>query len=312
MSETIAVAFGGNALSLPIDRGRFDAQIERARAALAPLVPRIVRGDRVLLVHGNGPQVGHELLRGAALETLEPPPLDACVASTQGSMGYALERALRAELAAASVSVEIAALVTMVRVDASDPAMQHPDKPVGPFYTQREAAQLKETHAWSMVEDAGRGFRRVVPSPRPIEVIGVSAVHALLDAGCVVVAGGGGGVPIAASGDGEVGVEAVVDKDHTAALLGAAIGASLLVDLTSVDAVYRDFGTPRAMRIARMSVAEARSLAAEGQFPPGNMGPKIEASCAFLERGGERVIITSLGAVRAALDGEAGTLVTRD
>lgn len=309
MSETVVVAFGGNALSLPEDRGRFDAQIERAERALAPIAAWIARGDRVLFVHGNGPQVGHELLRGAAVRELEAPPLDACVASTQGSMGYALERALRAALGAGA---RVAALVTMVRVDLDDPAMARPDKPVGPFYSASEAERLRALHGWAVAEDAGRGHRRVVPSPRPREVIGVSAIRALLDAGYAVIAGGGGGVPIASRGGADVGVEAVVDKDHTAALLGASLGAATLVDLTSVDAVYRDFGTERASRLARATLAEVRALAAEGHFPPGSMGPKIEAACAFLEAGGARVIITSLERLEPALRGEAGTWITEE
>lgn len=312
LHELVIVAFGGNALWPPGSAGTPLEQIAHARLACAPLIDRLREGARLLIVFGNGPQVGAELLRShAARAEVVPAPLDVCVAATQGTMGYLLELALRAELAAAKLDVPVSALASLVLVDVDDPAFAAPDKPVGPFYAADEAARLEREHGWRLVEDAGRGFRRVVASPRPLELIDVASVRALLDAGHVVVAGGGGGIPVARDREGVLfGVEAVIDKDRTAALLGRALAARELINLTGVDHVQRSFGRPEALALTHLSVARAHAMAEAGEFPKGNMGPKIEAALDFLMTG-ERVLITSLARLGQALAGRGGTWITR-
>lgn len=305
------VAFGGNALLPKGSRGTPAEQIAHARHGCAPLVGRLARGERVLLVFGNGPQVGHELLRGhAARAEIPPAPLDACVASTQGTMGYFLELALRSELRRAGLELPVTSVLTLVRVDPLDPAFGAPDKPVGPFYYASEAERLHRELGWVITEDAGRGYRHRVASPKPLELVDAQAVHDLLSAGHVVIAGGGGGIPVVRGPDGELsGVEAVIDKDRTAALLGLAVGATELVDLTGVDYVYSGFGGAGRKALPRLSAGEAAALQRAGEFPAGSMGPKIEAALAFLAGGGQSVLITSMAALAAALRGEVGTRI---
>lgn len=313
MSAVTVVAFGGNALLPPGAAGTNAEQIANARRACAPLVERLIAGGRMLFVFGNGPQVGHELLRSHAARAEVPPaPLDVCVAATQGTMGFFLELALRAELRAAGHEVPVSSVLTLVRVDADDPAFAAPDKPVGPFYDASEAGRLHRELGWVLAEDAGRGHRHRVPSPRPRELVDAQAVHDLLDAGHVVIAGGGGGIPVVRGPDGQLrGVEAVIDKDRTAALLGLAVGAAELIDLTGVDHVYRGFGRPDRVALPSLTAAEAAALHRAGEFPAGSMGPKIEAALDFLAGGGEEVLITSMGRLAGALRGEVGTRIVR-
>ena len=308
--DVTVVSFGGNALLPRGSRGTAAEQLAAARRACAPLAGLLREGARLLVVFGNGPQVGQELLRSHAARTEVPPSsLDACVASTQGTMGYVLELALRAELAAAGLPTPVSSVLTLVRVDAGDPAFAAPDKPVGPYYGEAEAGRLRRERSWRMAEADG-GWRRVVASPRPLELVDAAAVAALLAAGHVVVAGGGGGIPVARRDDGTLsGVEAVVDKDRTAALLARTVGAGDLVDLTTVDFVYRGHGTPRAEPLPRLTAAEARRLHAAGEFPPGSMGPKIEAALDFLAAGGRSVLITALPRLAEGLRGEVGTRI---
>jgi len=309
-APAIVVAFGGNALWPRDGTGEPAEQIANARRACAPLVDRLRGGARLLIVFGNGPQVGAELLRHhAARAEVAPAPLDVCVAATQGSMGYLLELALRAELTRAGLDVPVTSVSTLVRVDPADPAFATPDKPVGPFYDAAEAARLRD-RGWTIVEQRAGGFRRVVASPRPSALVDAAAIHALLDAGHVVVAGGGGGVPVARTADGAlVGVEAVIDKDHTAALLGRTVGARELYDLTNIDYVYRSFGRADAVALPALTIAEARRYAAAGEFPAGSMGPKIDAALDFLATG-DRVLITALPRLADALAGRCGTWIT--
>ncbi len=265
-------------------------QIAHARAACGPLAALVARGERLVVVHGNGPQIGQEVRRGLLAQGDVPPlPLDACVAATQGTMGYFLELALRDAFRDAGVDARVATLATLVAVAPDDPAFAAPDKPIGPV-----------------------GQRRLVASPRPLEVIDASAVRALFYAGHVVVAGGGGGIPVVRRADGALeGVEAVIDKDHTAALLGRELGARELVILTNVDFVYRDFGSPRAAPLATLSRRDALRMLDEGQFPPGSMGPKVQAACDFLDGGGESVLVSSMRHLPRALQGEIGTRIRR-
>jgi carbamate kinase len=302
------VAFGGNAL---VPRGREATQGEQlARAgevaeALLPLL-----GERgLLLVHGNGPQVGDILIRVEEAVTKVPPQsLDVGVAQSQGSIGYFLELALRNALWRTGIEREVSTVLTEVLVSPDDPALEGPTKPVGPFYTAWRAEYLMRTKSWPMVEQDQRGWRRVVPSPRPRDVFGLKALSRLLEAGGIVIAGGGGGVPVLRRPDGTLtGVEAVIDKDYTAALLARELDADLFVVLTDVDRVELDFGTERARPLDRLDPGEARTLLAEGQFPPGSMGPKIQACLDVVESTGREALITSTAVLQEALAGRAGT-----
>jgi carbamate kinase len=289
-AEITLVALGGNALWPEGGGGAPSDQIAGARRACAPLLGRLRDGGRLLIVFGNGPQVGAELVRGeAAAAELVAPPLDVCVASTQGTMGYFLSLALRAELTAAGIDAPVTALLSLAVVDPADPAFEEPTKPIGP---------------------AGRAARLLVPSPRPIELPDAAAVRALLDAGHVVIAGGGGGIPVVRRADGALeGIEAVIDKDRTAALLARELGADLLINLTGVSEVRRGFGTGDERPLPRLTVAEARRLLAAGEFPAGSMGPKIESAVEFVAATGNRVLITDIDTLPAALAGDGGTVI---
>ena len=307
------VAFGGNALLTPEDSGETRVQLERAREAVRQLLPILNRGYELIVVHGNGPQVGNLLLQAElAAERVPPQSLDVCVAQTQGSMGFLIELAFDNELKAAGFKKRVVTLVTQVEVDAADPAFLKPSKPIGPFFTRERADVLKKAAGWTMVEDAGRGWRKVVASPKPLAVRNVDVVSSLVNRGYVVIAAGGGGIPVVVPEEGDIrGVEAVIDKDYAAAMLAAALSADLFVILTGVERVSRDFGKPTETPLARLDVATARELLAEGQFPPGSMGPKIDAAIRFVEAGGREVLITRAESLPEALEGETGTVIWR-
>jgi len=308
----LVVGIGGNALR---EAGGTDEPDEWFRAlgrSLPPVVDLVAAGFRVVLTHGNGPQVGDELLRmELAKRTVPPLPLDLCGAETQGSLGYAIQQVFGNLCRARGLGVSAATVVTRVVVDPDDPAFGRPSKPIGPFYTKTRARQLERQKGWTLVEDAKRGFRRVVPSPRPLQVLEAELVRRLSEAGAVPIACGGGGVPVVATPSGYRGVEAVVEKDFASEVLGQALRADRLLFLTVVERVAVRFGTPQEIGIERLTAAEARALLAAGEFPPGSMGPKVEACVRFVEGGGREAIITSLDRVRAAIDGVAGTRVVR-
>jgi carbamate kinase len=299
------VAFGGNALIPDPDRpGAAEANAAEFAAALATLLP----GDSgLVLVHGNGPQVGAALLRTeAARRDVPPDPLDVLVAETQGSIGYLLSRAIGNAL-----DREVVTIVTQVVVDPDDPSMREPSKPVGPYYDTARGAAIAEERGWSLVDVPGRGLRRVVPSPPPIEVVELDAVARTAAGGAIVIAGGGGGVPVTRAADGTTrGVEAVIDKDRTAALIAVGMEARGLVVLTEVAHVSTGFGTPEEEPIPSMTVAEARRHLDDGEFPPGSMGPKVEACIAYAGATGRSALVTSVAALGDALEGRAGTLIT--
>ena len=305
------VAFGGNALLRPDDSGTTSDQLLRAREAVRHLLPILARGYELIVVHGNGPQVGNLLIQSdSASDRIPPQPLDFCVAQTQGSLGFLLELAFDNELPRAGFRKEVVTFVTQVEVDAADTAFLAPSKPVGPFFPRERAAVLEETLGWKMVEDAGRGWRKVVASPKPRAIRGVDVAASLVNRGYIVVAAGGGGIPVVVTEEGEVrGVEAVIDKDYSAALLAADLSADLFIILTGVDRVARDFGTPSQAPIAEMDVELARRLLAEGQFPPGSMGPKIDAAIRYIEAGGRQVLIARAESLTEALAGQTGTLI---
>jgi len=305
------VAFGGNAILRANERGLIDEQVRNADRAVLPVVDLIESGFALLMVHGNGPQVGIEMIRVEEASTKVPPiPLDVCDANTQGSMAYVIEKSLRNVLDQRQIPANVSSVMTMIRVDPADPAFQNPTKPIGPFFNAYRAHGLIEQYGWTMKEDSGRGWRKVVPSPRPIEVIGVRALRDLLAAGHAVIAGGGGGIPVAHSPGGSlVGVEAVIDKDFTASLLAREVRAQLFVILTAVDEISIDFGKPTQRAVKSLTCEEAERYLREGQFPPGSMGPKVEAAIEFLREGGREVIVTSERRLPDALRGLGGSRI---
>jgi carbamate kinase len=309
--KLIVVAFGGNAVYPPTIKGLAEEQLAIMDEACELLVPVFRAGYRAVLTHGNGPVVGNILFRMALTsKSLVPMPMDVCVAHSQGGIGYMLQQSLANVLARHGIRRSVSSIVTEVEVDPNDPAFTHPTKPVGRFFSEADARRIASETGWDFVEDSGRGWRRVVPSPMPLAILDTPAINALLAAGVIPIAAGGGGIPVVrAPGGGYRGVAAVVDKDLTSGLLAADVGAGQLVMLTGVERVARDFGKPTQRSIERLTVAEARKHLADGQFPPGSMGPKISAALQFIERGGPRAVITSLDKLDLALDGRAGTAI---
>jgi carbamate kinase len=266
------------------------------------------------VVHGNGPQVGNILIQQETASNRIPPyTLDICDAMTQGSMGYMIERTLINRLAFLNLRVPVSTILTEVVVDKDDPGFEHPTKPVGPFYNRFRAEELQKQKRWNMKEDAGRGYRKVVPSPRPLEIIQLDAIKLLLEAGHCVIAGGGGGIPVVRDASGLlVGVEAVIDKDRLSSLLAEQLGADTYVILTGVPKVALDFGKPTQRWVDRLTATEAARHLAEGQFPAGSMGPKVESALAFIRSGGREVLITSPEALETEHYETVGTRIVRD
>ncbi len=311
-ARLVVVAFGGNASYPPTIRGLAEEQLQLMQQACRHLVMIMRSGYRLVVTHGNGPVVGNILFRMArSAKDLPPMPMDICVAHSQGGMGYMLQQTLGNVLRDHGMDSAVASVLTQVEVDADDPAFANPTKPVGRFFTGEDAERLEREHGWRFAEDAGRGFRRVVPSPAPMRILEIGAIRALLAANMVPIAVGGGGIPVTRQPDGSYkGASAVIDKDHTSALLAAEVGADTLLMLTGVEQVSLDFGTPRQRALDRLTALDAERYLQQGQFPPGSMGPKIAAAIRYLHRGGGRVIITSLDRAQSALHGEGGTTVT--
>lgn len=305
------VALGGNALIRQGERGEVAEQLGHIRESVMHLPLLLAKGYALVITHGNGPVVGQLLLQNeAARATVPSMPLDVCDADSEGSIGYLTQQTLANVLRGRNGERSVVSLITQVVVDPEDPAFGLPTKPVGPFYAEAEAAELRRTRGWTVMADAGRGYRRVVPSPRPLRVVEEEAIRILLEHGVVVIAVGGGGVPVRQTESGELlGVEAVIDKDHASALLGRRLGAQLLVILTAVEYVYRHFGRPDQEPLPRLDVSQARQLLREGEFAPGSMGPKIEAAIDFLEGGGKEVLITLPENLADALEGKTGTRI---
>jgi len=311
--KLIVVAFGGNAVYPPTIKGTAQEQLDIMADACEHLVPMFRAGYRVVITHGNGPVVGNILFRMALTSReLVPMPMDVCVAHSQGGIGYMLQQSLANVLARRGLRLGVSAIVTEVEVAADDPAFANPTKPVGRFFSETDAKRIGAETGWDFVEDSGRGWRRVVPSPTPLRILDAPAINALLGAGVIPIAAGGGGIPVVREPDGTYrGVAAVIDKDLTSSLLAADVGAGTLVMLTGVDRVALDFGKPTQRSVDRMTAAEAAKHAADGQFPPVSMGPNITAALRFLERGGPRALITALDKLEQALAGQAGTEIVR-
>ena len=305
------IAFGGNALLPETQRGVQDEQVKNAEKAARLMVHIVRKGYELIIVHGNGPQVGNLLIQMEEAVTKIPPyTLDVCDAMTEGSMGFMLERAITNELRRLSIDKDAITLVTPVLVDRNDPAFDKPTKPVGPFYTKYRAQQLAREKKWAMVEDAGRGWRKVVPSPKPIDIVPKLIIHDLVEAGRIVIAAGGGGIPVILNGRGLYeGVEAVIDKDYASSLIAREVKVDLFIILTGTEKVFVDFGKPGQREAPVLPVAEARRLLDEGQFPPGSMGPKIRAAIEYIEAGGREVLITDAAHLKAALIGRSGTRI---
>jgi carbamate kinase len=308
------VAIGGNALIADGQRGTIDEQFGNARAAARQVVDLVERGWRVVVTHGNGPQVGFILLRSETVEGRSFIPkltLDMCVADSEGGVGYIVVNSLSNELARRGLGVATCVLTQTV-VDAHDPAFNRPTKPIGGAFSSEEAEDRGRHDGWAMVEDAGRGYRRVVPSPRPVRIVEATAIQALLDAGVVVVAAGGGGIPVVEDTPGVYrGVEAVIDKDLASAHLAASLGIPVLVISTGVERVAVHYRQPDQRDLDEVGLNEIRQYLETGEFPEGSMGPKIRAAIEFLEQGGEEVVITSLACLSSAVAGKAGTHILR-
>jgi len=313
MGKPIAVvAFGGNAILDAGDDGSFTTQMEKAKAACRQMLAVLHRGYHLILVHGNGPQVGNLLVQfEKAKDVIPVPPLDVAVATSQGLLGHMLEISMRTVLEEDRMQREVATILTQVVVSPDDPAFARPTKPIGPFYSSEEAEYYQETKGWHMIEDAGRGWRRVVCSPQPRKILELSTIKYLAENDTVIIACGGGGIPVNYLTDRVVGTDGVIDKDSTAALLAYNIGAEQFIILTSVNKVYLDFGKPTQRAVDVMTVAEGRAWLEEGQFPPGSMGPKVSSAVEYVEKGGTEAIITSGNNVIAAIQSGEGTRIVR-
>jgi len=299
---------------LPADvRGTAEEQYAYAKKAASILVDVVKKGYRLVVVHGNGPQVGNVLLQmEAASDQIPPLPLDVCDAMTEGSMGYMLERAIVNEMRKNSLDRDVVTLLTQIVVDRNDPAFGNPTKPIGPFYNSDRAKQLIKENNWMMKEDSGRGFRRLVPSPMPVDIVPKGIIRSLLNAGAIVIAAGGGGIPVFINSNGLLeGVEAVIDKDFASSLIAREEGVDLFVILTGIDMVYENFGTDHARPLKTIDVETARHMLAHGQFPAGSMGPKIAAAIEYIDGGGDEVLITSAAKLRAALMKRSGTRIVK-
>lgn len=310
-TKVALIAFGGNAILPENQKGLQEEQMRNAQKAAAMMVQIIKKGYELIVVHGNGPQVGNLLIQMEEASNKIPPfTLDVCDAMTEGSMGFMLEKAIINELRRNSIDKDVATVITQVVVDKDDPAFQKPTKPVGPFYPKFRAQQLMRQKKWTMVEDSGRGYRKVVPSPKPIDIVPKWIIRDLVMSGRVVIAAGGGGIPVIINSRGLYeGVEAVIDKDYAASLLAREVGVELFIILTGIDRVYYNFGRPNQKPLPIITVEEAKKYLAEGQFPPGSMGPKIKAAIEYIEAGGKEVLITSASHLKAALINRSGTRI---
>jgi carbamate kinase len=311
MNPVTVIAIGGNSLIRSKDRSSFADQLATTADTCRSIADVVETGHDVVVTHGNGPQVGFILIRShLARNRLPEVPFDACNAQTQAEIGYMIQQSLGNEFKRRGIRKPVVTIVTQVVVDAADPAFSSPSKPVGPFYTKGEAAKLEKDLGWAMREDAGRGFRRLVPSPRPVEVIEKPEVECLLRSGAVVVACGGGGIPVIRQNGALSGVAAVIDKDLASSLLAGEIGAERLVISTAVPQVYVNYGRTNQQALESVSTRDLKEHLAAGQFPSGSMGPKIEAALDFLQRGGREVVITDPDHLAAAMAGKAGTHIT--
>ncbi len=310
-SKTALLAIGGNSLIRAGQRGTIEEQFKNARMTAEYVAELIKMGFNLVITHGNGPQVGAQLIRSElGSSQVYSMPLDVCVASTQGEIGYILQSSIQKSLREKGIKNPVLTVITQVVVSEDDPAFKKPTKPVGPFYTREEAEQKKKL-GWEIIEDAGRGYRRVVPSPKPIDIVEKEAIKECLNNGIIVIAVGGGGIPVIKK-DGEyIGVEAVIDKDRASAVLAKYLEVDYFIISTDSDKVYLNYKKPNQKALDVITVDEAKKFYEEGHFPPGSMGPKIEAVIDFIENGGKCAIITSPENLTEAVNGKAGTRIVK-
>lgn len=306
----IVLAIGGNAIIKEGQKGTIEEQQQNIYESCEPVLELIEEGHTVVITHGNGPQVGNTLIKSKMAESAVPSyPLDVCDAETQGNLGYLIQQAFKNKMDEHGIEKTVATVVTQIVVSKDDPAFENPTKPIGPFYSKEEYDQLSELEAASYIEDSGRGYRRVVASPKPLKIVEKDAIEALLDHNITVITAGGGGIPVAEENGRLEGVEAVIDKDFASALLAAEIQADYLFILTGVEQVAINFGKPNQQNLFEVTIEEALQYMEEGQFPKGSMGPKIEAAILFLQKGGKNVIITSIDKLQDALAGKTCTRI---
>lgn len=313
MSETVVVALGGNAILTSKSRGTVEEQFEKISRACKLLVKIVIAGYRVAITHGNGPQVGDILLRNEIAKDILPQmPLDICGAESQGMIGYMLQQALHNELRETGLTDKhVITVLTQTLTSIEDQAFRNPSKPIGPSYSKAQAGCLKNSLGWVLISDAGKGYRRVVSSPKPLDIIEAPSIKRLVDLGIIVIAAGGGGAPVIKDNNNIRGVEAVIDKDRSAAMLAKMIRAEILLILTDVDCVSLNYGNIDQKNLASLSIEEAKKYLKEGQFPEGNMGPKIESAIDFIEGGGRKTIIASIMNGFEALKGRSGTVIMK-
>jgi len=305
------LAFGGNAIIRKGQKGNIHTQFSNTRQVLEGVVELVGKGSGLIIVHGNGPQVGNELFRSEKASTEVPElPLGVLVADTEGGMGYMIQQCLQNVLWKQRIKKPVVTLLTQVVCDRNDPYLDTPTKPIGRFFSESDAQRLIQEKGWKMIEDAGRGWRMVVPSPRPVKIVEHRTIRMLVNSGIIVIAGGGGGIPIVVEKNGDFeGLDAVIDKDFTASMIGISSGADTLIMATDISKVSLNFNSPEQTDIDRMTVEEAEGYYNEGHFLEGSMGPKMKASIEFLRGGGKRVIIASPGLIGEALEGKAGTTI---
>lgn len=312
MEETIVIALGGNAIIREGEKGTIKEQYKNIKESCMYIAQLIEEGYKVIITHGNGPQIGNILIQNEVAKELVPvAPIDMCVAETQGQLGYMIKQTLTNTLREKGIDKSVVCLLSQVVVDELDPAFKNPTKPIGPFYSKAQAQELVDQKGYEVVEDSGRGYRRVVASPKPINIIEQSTIKQIVESGQIVITVGGGGIPVCEKDGIITGVEAVVDKDYASSLLANQIGAQYLVILTGVPRVAINFGKPNQEFLSKMSIEEAKRYGAQGQFAPGSIGPKIDAAIDYLERGGDKVIITSMDLLKDAMAGKAGTAVIK-
>jgi carbamate kinase len=311
--KVAVVAFGGNALMGHEGKSTYAEQMRKTDTICRKLLSLFEVGYRIVITHGNGPQVGNILMQQESIvDSLPPMPLDVCNAMTQGQIGYMIEQRLRNIFEEKKIKKSVVVLVTQVVVSENDPAFKNPTKFIGPFFRQEETERLKKEKGWNMKEDSGRGYRRIVPSPRPIDIVEKDEISDMANRDLVVVACGGGGIPVLRDKRGKLkGVAAVIDKDYAAERLASLMGADSLILITPVDKVSIFYGTAKQKDLGRISLEEVKGYYDEGHFPPGSMGPKIEAAMKFISAGGRRTIITSIEGLGDAIKGKGGTVITQ-
>ena len=311
--KTAVVALGGNAITREFEEGDIYQQFANTRRALLGVADLVEKGYHMAITHGNGPQVGHMLIRVEETRTLVPPiPLGVIVADLEGGMGYMIEQSLQNKLQLRGINRKVVTLLTQVIVDKNDPSIHKPEKFVGPFYQQKDVPELEKKRGYIMREDSGKGYRRVVPSPLPKSIVEAETIKQLVHSGHIVIAAGGGGIPVYIDENGALeGVDAVIDKDRASAILANEIGAQELFILTAVDKVSLFYGTAKHQELDVLKVDEAKDYLQNGHFPSGNMGPKIEAAIHFLEHGGHRAVISSVENMSHAIIGKTGTEIIK-